>query len=121
MSQTGATNPAASSVSLATAQEDQATSPASSTTALIPQGARAGSTATLTAKPPAAPAKDYEQAFAALSSSYGFSGGVLTKNPIPAKAKKKKTKKSGDKGKQAVASPATPSSSGQQQGSTLRK
>lgn len=61
----------------------------------------------------AAPAKNYEAAFATLSSSYGFAGTVLTKNPK--KKKEKKTKKGKDKaGDQAPSgqAPTTPSAQG---------
>ncbi|OJT04360.1 hypothetical protein TRAPUB_4927, partial [Trametes pubescens] len=61
--------------------------------------------------PAVAPAKNYEAAFATLSSSYGFAGTVLTKNPKNKKTKK--TKKGKDKaGNQASGEPPVPSAQG---------
>ncbi|EIW52448.1 uncharacterized protein TRAVEDRAFT_24641 [Trametes versicolor FP-101664 SS1] len=80
-------NPSASLVSLATtAENEMPATPSASTTALMPKTP----SRTPTASPPA---KNYEQAFAALSSSYGFAGTVPTKNP----KKDKKSKKRADK------------------------
>ncbi|KAH9850154.1 hypothetical protein C2E23DRAFT_887589 [Lenzites betulinus] len=82
------TNPqaAASMTSLATTEGGTAT-PSASTTTLVPKKT---SPVTPTAAPPV---KDYEAAYAALSSSYGFTGAILTKNP------KKKSKNKKDKAK----------------------
>ncbi|KAL1937799.1 hypothetical protein VTO73DRAFT_12818 [Trametes versicolor] len=89
-------NPSASLVSLATTAESEApATPSASTTTLIPKSASSNAPAQTLARTSTTtpPAKNYEQAFAALSSSYGFAGTVPTKNP----KKDKKTKKRTDK------------------------
>ncbi|KAI0655416.1 hypothetical protein C8Q70DRAFT_936328 [Cubamyces menziesii] len=98
-------SPNASLISLPTTEGDTVT-PAASTTALLPESTRAD-TSTPAGQSKSSPSKDYEAAFAALSSSYGFGGTVPTKNP--AKSKKGKDKKNKDgKGTQLA-----PSSEGQ--------
>ncbi|KAI0642919.1 hypothetical protein C8Q79DRAFT_196472 [Trametes meyenii] len=87
-------NPSASVFSLSVTEEST-TTPSSSTAALVPKDTQAPESSTH-AKPPSPP-KDYEKAFAALSSSYGFAGAVPTKNPK--KTKKDKQDKKKDKGK----------------------
>ncbi|KAI0354832.1 hypothetical protein OH77DRAFT_1437204 [Trametes cingulata] len=94
------TGPSDSSLSLPTTEQGSAT-PASSTTALVPKRP-VQPVASANTSPKPAPTKNYEEAFAALSSSYGFGGTVPTKNP------KQKTKHEKMKKKERKSPAATP-------------
>ncbi|KAL1937805.1 hypothetical protein VTO73DRAFT_12824 [Trametes versicolor] len=115
------TSPSASLVSLATtATQGADATPSSSTTTLVRKPAPAPAPGAPPAQSPArapvaAPAKNYEAAFATLSSSYGFAGTVLTKNPK--KKKEKKTKKG--KGKAGDQAPSGEAPAPSAQGSSV--
>ncbi|KAI0671180.1 hypothetical protein C8Q78DRAFT_843887 [Trametes maxima] len=98
-------NPSASVFSLSVTEEST-TSPSSSTVALVPKGTRPEASSTPATSP--SPPKDYEKAFAALSSSYGFSGAVPTKNPKKKEKEDKKNKK--NKGKKPATTTENPAS-----------
>ncbi|KAI0329031.1 hypothetical protein GY45DRAFT_1236360, partial [Cubamyces sp. BRFM 1775] len=83
-------SPNASLVSLPTTEGDTVT-PSASTTALLPEQSTHADAATSAGQSKLSPPKDYEAAFAALSSSYGFGGSVPSKNPT--KSKKGEDKK----------------------------
>ncbi|KAH9891882.1 hypothetical protein C8Q73DRAFT_93169 [Cubamyces lactineus] len=83
-------SPNASLISLPTSEGDTVT-PSASTTALLPESTHTDAP-TSSGESRSSPPKDYEAAFAALSSSYGFGGSVPTKNPSKSKSKDKKSK-----------------------------
>ncbi|KAI0754476.1 hypothetical protein C8Q80DRAFT_1117177 [Daedaleopsis nitida] len=95
-------SPSASLVSLSSTAEDVSTTPHASTTNLIAPGATSPKSSPASHNGPTAPTpaskvvKDYESAFAALSSSYGWSGHVPTntvKSTSSTVGKKDKDKK----------------------------
>ncbi|KAI0694711.1 hypothetical protein C8Q76DRAFT_698276 [Earliella scabrosa] len=109
-------SPCSSLVSLSTTTDETLT-PTASTTDLIsssaasPKAQSSSSNApTATPRAPPAPAKDYESAFAALSSSYGWGGHVPTKAKITKTSKdSKKDKKEKSKKDRSGATPVASS------------
>ncbi|KAH9850159.1 hypothetical protein C2E23DRAFT_887594 [Lenzites betulinus] len=93
---------AASLASISTTEEDTA-SFCDSTAALIPKAGQTSSAAAPSfGARDAPPVKNYEAAFGALSSSYGFAGVSPTKNP------KKTLKKKKDDGQASPPASSTP-------------
>ncbi|TFK90976.1 hypothetical protein K466DRAFT_596482 [Polyporus arcularius HHB13444] len=115
-------SPSASLVSLATTTNDDVATPTASTTNLIPQSSQTkqvttpapASSAPHGTSAPSQPAaripapKDYESAFANLSSSYGWGTGVPMKTSTKKKDKKEKKDKKDKKGKATATSSSTP-------------
>ncbi|KAI1788887.1 hypothetical protein LXA43DRAFT_1063292 [Ganoderma leucocontextum] len=139
-------DPSASVSSLAPTTTEATATPAASTANLLPSESRSDTdsrtsassepatsrTAPPTPTPrsqtypsnPSKPPKDYEQAFATLSSAWGFGAHVPAKNPKSDKdekdkkeKKEKQPKKDKQKASQSVSSPPSSSSSGQSSGS----
>ncbi|KAL7279629.1 hypothetical protein ACG7TL_006035 [Trametes sanguinea] len=103
-------SPSASLVSLP-ATEDTTVSPSASTATLLPvKSSRQEQVTPANPAKPTPPPKDYEAAFAALSSSYGFAGSTPAKNPTKASKKKK------SKGKQVATNPSSTTDAQTQQG-----